>query len=60
MLDGALALPEYIIEFDFSPEMGKVRPAHRVHSTVLAMQWSTVDIEGANGGSSVSLPSALV
>lgn len=25
MLDGALALPEYIIEFDISPEMGKVR-----------------------------------
>ncbi len=25
MLDGALALPEYIIEFDFSPDMGKVR-----------------------------------
>lgn len=24
VLDGALALPEYIIEFDFSPEMGKV------------------------------------
>ncbi|CAN0113390.1 unnamed protein product [Ectocarpus sp. 6 AP-2014] len=23
VLDGALALPEYIIEFDFSPEMGK-------------------------------------
>lgn len=24
VLDGALALPEYIIEFDISPEMGKV------------------------------------
>lgn len=34
MLDGALALPEYIIEFDFSPEMGKVRPPHGVHPTI--------------------------
>ena len=33
MLDAALALPEYIIEFDFSPDMGKVRAEnHRTNT----------------------------
>lgn len=38
MLDGALALPEYIIEFDFSPEMGKVRD-HFVMFTQMSPQY---------------------
>lgn len=39
MLDGALALPEYIIEFDFSPEMGKVRPPPDVHPIIPGGGW---------------------
>lgn len=30
LMDGRLALPEYIIEFDVSPELGKVRASGAV------------------------------